>query len=203
MTNTKILPVVSVLLGIMLFVSGLYAYPILLGNGGIQVGNENLRIKGHAVLEVYRADGTLYKVWEGDNALTVAGKNAIAACAAGISTIPASFGSCSPFITHMGIRIIAPDSGLILGDPIIAATNTPSCLIPPCNPDLVDPDTMLTGWKSVGTFEITQTGRVTNAFAGKGPSFPIGLGFDSVDVSPFLNVSPGDRLIATINFNIP
>ena len=185
-----------------MFVSGLYAYPFLLGNGSIQVRDENLRIKGHAVIEVYRADGTIYK-WEGDNLLTGAGRNAIAACAAGISTTPASFGSCSPFITHMGIRIIAPDSSAILGNFFAAATNTPSCSIPPCNPDLVSTYGMLTGWKSEATFEITLTGRVNDVFAGKGTSFPVGLGFDLINVFPPLNVSPGDRLIVTINFNFP
>lgn len=172
-----------------MFISGVFAYPFFFASPYGQDRSETFGISGHAVIKAYHADGTLYMVWEGDNFLFDQSRNAIAACATGLSTTPYLFEACSSWIGR--IRIWDTVTSFSTWE---AATNT---LLPEgCNPNIAG--SWCTGWKSEATFDITVSASINLA----GGQTPLGAAFNQLAVSPSIAVSPGDRLVVTITFTI-
>lgn len=162
---------------------------------------EKLAIGGYATVRAYHSDGTLFATWEGHNDLTSQAKNAIASCISGVSSSPAGFDGCKGWTGYIlidgpGFREFAK------------ATNT---LLPTgCKPAerVRSPIDDCTGWKTEATFEreikspvtITGLGAGINLATGRVPA-PTGQ-FDTMAVNPGINLSPGDRLLVTITFNV-
>ena len=86
MARSRLTPVFVVLVALTLFVSGMLAYKLAIGSpahpaaiwGGSSAKSDSFSIEGRALIQVYRADGTLSATWRGHNDLTPFGKNAIA-----------------------------------------------------------------------------------------------------------------------------
>jgi hypothetical protein len=155
-------------------------------------------IRGHALIKGYHSDGTLYRIWEGDNSLTAGAINAIVSCATGVSTTPNGYGKCNSWMTAIEIgELIAPTS-----DVLFAATSTAThSLIPQgCNP--ASPTRAnCTGWQSQATFdgEITQEASINSVRGYDGSN---GYIFDFLTVDPPIQVRPGDTLDVMITFTV-
>jgi hypothetical protein len=155
-------------------------------------------ISGRALIKAYHSDGTLYRIWEGDNSLTEGAINAIVSCATGVSTAPNGYGKCNSWITAVEIAELLQPSRAVSFAATAAATHN---LIPqgcnPASPTLSN----CTGWQSQATFygEITQDAIINSVRGYDGSN---GYIFDFLTVDPAIEVRPGDTLDVTITFNV-
>lgn len=159
-------------------------------------------IHGHALIKAYHSDGTLYRIWEGDNSLSTTAINAIVSCATGVSTAPYGYGKCNSWMTAIEIAEIVqqqqqqqPNRNALFN----ANTTVTNHLIPQtCNPN--SPNlSRCTGWQSQATFndEITQQASINSVRGFDGSN---GYPFDSLIVDAPIQVRPGDTLDVTITF---
>lgn len=155
-------------------------------------------IRGHAQIKGYHSDGTLFRIWEGDNSLTVGAVNAIVSCATGVSTTPNGFGKCNSWMTAIEIaELIAPTRDVLF---VTTSTATNSLIPQGCNP--ASPTRAnCTGWQSQATFdaEITQEASINSVRGYDGSN---GYIFDFLTVDPPIQVRPGDTLDVMITFNV-
>src|ERR1700687_2574866 len=208
MARSRLTPVFVVLVALTLFVSGMLAYKLAIGSpahpaaiwGGSSAKSDSFSIEGRALIQVYRADGTLSATWRGHNDLTPFGKNAIAGCFSGLTTTPyAGLGSCGGWTRAIHVLLVAGPIQRPMGE---NATNT-------AVPAGCDPATgqaaLCTGWQTQASFYINQAGTLTNASAAseKAP-FSSQTKFDIVSItpSPGLAVNVGDTAVITITFSV-
>jgi hypothetical protein len=155
-------------------------------------------IRGHALIKGYHSDGTLYRIWEGDNSLTVGAINAIVSCATGVSTTPNGYGKCNSWMTAIEIAELMQPTRDVLFAATSVATHS---LIPQgCNP--ASPTRAnCTGWQSQATFdvEITQEATINSVRGYDGSN---GYIFDFLTVDPPVQVRPGDTLDVMITFTV-
>ena len=101
-------------LATVLFVASFgHHYPIFGQEPDVRDQSEGFGISGHALIKGYHSDGTLYKIWEADNSLTVGAINAIVSCATGVSTTPHGFGKCNSWMTAMEIAELVQSNGTV------------------------------------------------------------------------------------------
>ena len=155
-------------------------------------------IRGHALIKGYHSDGTLYRIWEGDNSLTVGAINAIVSCATGVSTTPNGYGKCNSWMTAIEIgELMQPTRDVSFAT---TSTATPSLIPQGCNP--ASPTRAnCTGWQSQATFdvEITQEATINSVRGYDGSN---GYIFDFLTVDPPIQVRPGDTLDVMITFTV-
>ena len=173
-------------------------YPIFGQEPDVRDQSVGFGIRGHALIKGYHSDGTLYRIWEGDNSLTVGAINAIVSCATGVSTAPHGFGKCNSWMTAMEIAELVQSNGSVFFAATAAATQN---LIPqgcnPASPTLSN----CTGWQSQATFngEITQEASINSVRGYDGSN---GYIFDFLTVDPPIEVRPGDTLNVILTFTV-
>lgn len=212
----------GVVLASVSFAGGFLARPLVTPT---EAYREDLAVGAYVAVRAYHADGSLYAMWEGHNALTGEGKMAIVGCLSGLDTTPntasnvANSSTGCTSLTHL-LRIADSVSGFsatklatksvpVLSSftgPISCQTDRSAAGVPfPC-----------TSWKLEATFdsEITQAANidgvaaVTEFGAGSGTflGVPISVAapeFNRIAITPAIAVAAGDRLIITLNFNVP
>jgi|GEM_PF-4450062 len=207
----------------------LFGYPGVFGNGGTQDG---LRVEGHAVAKVYGPSGGLVGVWSGDNVLQAEGRNALASCVSGFSSIPFETGQCTGltdglfvdwlcngsscptaasinFIDSSDLQVQCQDPANGGGCGAISVADPVAITPSGCDPSAT---ICATGWNVTalfpsGTFSSKDCGStctIDQANAGL-VSYYGGLvfGFTQFDqLGPSIAVSPGDSLSLTITFTV-
>ena len=103
--NKKRLTVVigAIAVGVLLSF-GLFVYPSLLSPRGHA---DNLNFVDNVTIKVFNPDGTVAQVWQGHNVLQGGAINGIVGCITGASTSPASYGSCSSWISGITFTLAA------------------------------------------------------------------------------------------------
>jgi hypothetical protein len=208
MVRSKLTPVFVVLVAMTLFVSGMLAYKLATGSTaspgaparGAGAQSDLLTIEGRALIQVYRADGTLSATWRGHNSLTDVGRNAIVACVTGLSTAPNGYARCSNLVPN--ISVFFTTIGIVgkfsLG--AVAAVSTPlpsGCSVTSWTPPACN------GWTTQATLPVPN-----NANGNDSTVVTLGAGdqgsamFDDISVSPGLVVHVGDRVAVTITFTV-
>jgi hypothetical protein len=192
---TKGVAVVAIVL-----VIGSFGYYPIFGQG-LEGYNQpaGFGIHGHALIKAYHSDGTLYRIWEGDNSLSATAINAIVSCATGISTTPYGYGKCNSWVTAIEIAetIQQPNRNTLFN----ASTTVTNHLMPQtCNPNTPNLS-RCTGWQSQASFndEITQQASINSVRGFDGSN---GEPFDSLTVDAPIQVRPGDTLDVTITFTV-
>ncbi len=216
----------SVVIGILL---GSTVFAGMLSRTASGTQNQALTISGTETIKVIGPDGKVVSTWQGPDPLTVYARNAIASCVGGTNggnLSPLNFGSCSTWITRMGIYVdhgngqtCTITSGCSRLDS--AATNflTPAG----CNPSSGTPN-LCSGWSTVATFlpnlfttvncgtschvqAVVATNDnswawdelCTHTYATTDASNGVNCTLGGGAIPP---VSPGDTLVVTIDFSV-
>lgn len=212
----------GVVLASVSFAGGFLARPLVTPT---EAYREDLAVGAYVAVRAYHADGSLFAVWEGHNALTGEGKAAIVGCLSGLDTTPntapniANSSTGCTSLTHL-LRIADSASGFSATKPATKSLPVFSTVVgpTPCQTDRSHGGvpSPCTSWKLEATFdtEITQAASidvvstVTEFGAGSGTILgqPISVAapeFNRIAISPAIAVAAGDRLIITLNFNVP
>lgn len=195
--NKKRLTVIigAIAIGVLLSF-GVFVYPSVFSPRG---HSDNLTFVDNVTIKVYNPDGTVAQVWQGHNVLQAGAINGIVGCITGAATTPASYGSCSSWITGIEIDISGSNTGIYA-----AGTNTPFAGSPgtACSPSTGVP--YCTGWTTTaffGELTFTSTNCPTTCTvnyaeaANSGGTF-----FDNINTN--IAVAKGDSLSVTIDFTI-
>ncbi len=180
----------------MLLSYGLFVYPSMLSP---REHADNAKFVDRVTIKVFNPDGTVAQVWQGHNILQSGAINGMVACITGASTTPASYGSCTSWISGITIDIAGSNT------PIYAAgTNTPFAGSPgtACNPSTGNP--YCTGWTTTaffGELTFTSTNCPTTCTVNYAEAAnPAGTFFDNINTN--IAVAKGDSLSVTIDFTI-
>jgi len=196
--------VFGVIFGVAMFAIGFFTYPTFSYQNNTE-SLEEIEFGGYLTMELYDQDGNLKSIWEEHNDLTPAGRNALVSCISGLDTTPFGYDAitlnqlCSGFVDRMFILLANPSSTIEL-----TATNT---LTPAgCDPD--DFANLCEGWKSEATADFNTLSCTAGVDCPNINSIQLlppvgGFHFNFILVTPSEEVTPGDRLIATITFSIP
>jgi hypothetical protein len=207
MVRLKLTPVFVVLVAMTLFVSGMLAYKLAIGSTaspgaparGAGAQSDLLTIEGRALIQVYRADGTLFATWRGHNSLTDVGRNAIVACVTGLSATPYGYGKCSGLVPNIIVYFTTAGTIGKYSLAPVAAVSAPlpsGCSVasgtPACN-----------GWTTQATLPVpnNSTGLDSTVVSLGAGDQGVAM-FDDITVSPGLVVHVGDRVAVTITFTV-
>jgi len=175
---------------IVMFAGGFFSYSM------IEQHNENslsqsLAIGGYGIVKAYHTDGTLFYEWEGHNALTPIGINALVGCITGLATTPSGF-RCD---TGMTIK-------MFLNGPanFHESTQTIQTLVP-AGCDIISPN-YCNGWNTRGTFDFSSLVCTPGVDCPSFDKVKAGANnpFNELNVTP-QEVTPGDIVVVTITFN--
>jgi hypothetical protein len=206
MVRLKLTPVFVVLVAMTLFVSGMLAYKLAIGSTaspgaparGAGAQSDLLTIEGRALIQVYRADGTLSATWRGHNSLTDVGRNAIVACVTGLSTAPNGYGKCSGWVPNITVYFTTVGTtGSKYSLAPVAAVSTPL----PSGCTVASWTLACNGWTTQATLPVPNNG-LDSTVVSLGAGDQGAAMFDDITVNPALLVHPGDRVAVTITFTV-
>ena len=187
----------GVTVGVVMFAIGFFTYPTFSYQNNTE-SLEEIKFGADVLVEVYNANGELKSKWEGHNILSIATKNALAACITGLDLTPLGFNSCNSWFINM--RATGP--GLVFQDQVVVNTLLPEG----CSPDLLN--NICDGWRGEVTFDYAGIPACT-----AGTDCPFlrqidgrALGnflFNSIVLPTLQEIEPNDRVVATMTFSIP
>ena len=168
----------------------------------IDVQTQSIGIGAFVTVKAYHEDGTLFQKWEGHNDLFPTAQNALVGCITGLDTTPLGYASCDLSITELKLRVISEadsSSETIIGNPIIS-------LIPEgC--DTNNTANLCSGWTMDATFDFNTlvcTPTVDCVKAKELETFRDGgFSFNAVFINPEIPIVPNDRLVVTMDFDVP
>ncbi len=179
----------AVLLGVVVFASGFFAYPMLVRPQASGTA-EGIPIGGYFLINFYHANGALFATWQGHNTLLIRGQDELAQCMSGQS-LPPILGTCEGPLQN----VFASDGG---AGYYTGAVTSSSLLPANCSP-AGNPPTC-TGWQTKGTITFS-SGTFPDTIGIVGTSGATTLEFDSVSITP-VSVSQGDTMSVTVTFSI-
>lgn len=178
----------AVLIGIVVFVAGLAASPLLFPSQRSSV-SEGLPIGGYFYVNAFHSDGNLFASWQGHNSLYSLGLNALAECLSG-QHLPSVLGTCTGFTS----AITAEDVSFHHWDASAKNTLYPSGCDPTANPGTC------TGWQAKALINFS-SGTFPTSITRIDGEVSYGYPFDLVGISP-ITVNMGDYLTVTITYTI-
>jgi hypothetical protein len=168
---------------------------------------QSVGIGAYVTVEAYHEDGTMFQKWEGHNALQPFARNAIASCITGLDETPSAgaFG-CRMDITDIGLHVASQiDNALDIQtySKNAVVTLTPTA----CDPDSNSINSICTGWTMKSTFDFNQLSctpnvdciNVKTAVSKASNNFE----FNRIELNPEVPIIPNDRLVITMDFEIP